>query len=274
MLSRTESAPRLFVIPAGQDLLRGLMQWQLWGRLGWLDVKRRYRRTVIGPFWSSISLAIYVGALGAVGAGLWHQNLHVYLPFLTGGLIAWMLISTMVNEGCLLLISSAHLFRQIRFDYSILAYALIWRNFIVFLHHIVIFVIILLALAPDDLGLATLLVIPGILLVLLNGAWAALLSGVLCLRFRDVQPLIGNIVNVAMFVTPIFWPPNSLTGEEHLIFVDLNPFHHLVDVIRGPLLGEIPAAESYVWVVLIALAGWALTYLMFRRFRCRIPYWS
>jgi ABC-type polysaccharide/polyol phosphate export permease len=276
MLTRTQSdsLPKPLGITVEEDLFRGLMRWQLWGRLGWLDVKRRYRRTVIGPFWSSITLAIYVCALGAVGSGLWNQNLHHYLPFLVAGLITWMLISTVINEGCTLLIGSAPLFRQIGFDYSILAYALIWRNFIVFLHHFVVYSAIVLLLAPNVLGLTTLLAIPGVLLVLLNGLWVALLSGLLCLRFRDVQPLIANIVSVAMFITPIFWPPDSLEGTKHFIFVDLNPFFHVVDVVRMPLLGQIPAAESYLWVILIALTGWTATYLFFRRFRCRIAYWS
>jgi ABC-type polysaccharide/polyol phosphate export permease len=276
MLTRRESAtaPKLFVITAREDLLRGLTRWELWGRLGWLDVKRRYRRTVIGPFWSSISLTVYVSAVGAVGAGLWHENLHQYLPFLVAGFTTWMLISTLINEGCLLFISAAHLFRQIGFDYSILVYALVWRNFIVFLHHFVVYAVIVLLFAPEVLGFTTLLAIPGLFLVFLNGLWSVLLAGLLCLRFRDVQPLITNIVSVAMFVTPIFWPPDSLDGGKRFVFVDLNPFYHVVDVVRSPLLGNIPSQETYAAVVLITIAGWTLTYLLFRRFRSRISYWS
>jgi ABC-type polysaccharide/polyol phosphate export permease len=96
----------------------------------------------------------------------------------------------------------------------------------------------------------------------------------LCLRFRDVQPLVGNVVQVAMFVTPILWPPDSLEGSNRLIFVDLNPFHHVIEIVRTPLLGKIPSVESYGAVALITLAGWLLTYLFFHRFRHRIAYWS
>jgi ABC-type polysaccharide/polyol phosphate export permease len=246
----------------------------LWGRLGWLDVKRRYRRTVIGPFWSSISLAIYVFAVGMVGAGLWHQNLHEYLPFLVAGLITWTLVSTVINEGCLLFISSTHLFRQIGFDYSILGYSLVWRNLIVFLHHLVVYVVILVIFAPGSVDFSTVLAIPGMALVLMNALWVVLLVGVLCLRFRDIQPLVGNIVSVSMFITPIFWPPENLRGTEHLIFVDLNPFYHVISVVRAPLLGQVPSAANYAWVLGMTAGGWALTYLFLRRFRSRIAYWS
>src|ERR1700692_2985102 len=45
-------------LTAAEDLIGGLSKAYLWGRLGWLDVKRRYRRALLGPFWTSISLAI------------------------------------------------------------------------------------------------------------------------------------------------------------------------------------------------------------------------
>ena len=114
---------------ATEDLLRGFSKRELWGRLGWLDVKRRYRRTTIGPFWTSITLAIYVVSVGTVGAALWHQDIYEYLPFLVSGMIVWTLVSSIIVESCNLLIAGQPLFRSIRFDYSILAYALVWRNF-------------------------------------------------------------------------------------------------------------------------------------------------
>jgi homopolymeric O-antigen transport system permease protein len=276
MLTRTEpvSAPQPLIITAEQDLVQGLANWQLWGRLGWFDVKRRYRRTMIGPFWSAISVAIYSCALGLVGAGLWHQNLHDYLPFLVAGLIVWMLVSTIINESCVLFVNTAHLSRQIRFDYSLLAYALLWRNLIVFLHHFVVYALIVLLFARNVVGAVTLLMIPGLLLVLANGIWVVILLGLLCLRFRDLQQVIINLVSVSMFVTPIFWPPDSLVGARRALFVDLNPFFHIIDVVRAPLLGHVPALETYLWVLAMAVVGWSLMFLLFRRFRRRVAYWS
>src|SRR5713101_2492019 len=119
-------------IGAWQDLFQGLIKWDLWGRLGFLEVRRRYRRTIIGPFWSAITLGIFVAGMGAVGTGLWHQDIAVYLPYLTTGMLVWSMISNMITEACNLFIGGSHLLRQVRFEYSILAYALIWRNLIFF----------------------------------------------------------------------------------------------------------------------------------------------
>lgn len=277
-MTSTPNAPRESLrslgLSAGRDIIGGLRKIELWGRLGWLDVKRRYRRTLLGPFWTSISLAMYVGAVGVVGAGLWHQDLKEYLPFLISGMVAWLLVSTIITDACSLLVSGHALFRNVTFEYSILAYALVWRNLIVFFHNLVIYALIVGILKPQAIGVTALLAIPGIMLIAVNGAWIALLCGMFCLRFRDVTQLITSIIQISMLITPIFWPPESLVGKRKLIFVDTNPLFHMIDIVRAPLLGKLPETTSYVVVALITVSGWYLTYVVMQHFRRRIAYWS
>jgi ABC-type polysaccharide/polyol phosphate export permease len=268
------SGLRALTSTAWADLSGGLSKSELWGRLGWLDVKRRYRRTLLGPFWTSISLAVYVISVGLLGAGLWRQNIHDYLPFLVSGMIVWMLVSTVIGDSCGLLIMGHSLFRSIRFEFSIFAYALVWRNFIVFLHNLVVYVLIAVPLKPDLVGWPVLLAVPGIFFVLINGVWLSLLIGMVCLRFRDVQPLVITALQISMLITPLFWPPESLSGSDRAIFVDINPIYHLLEVVRAPLLGNVPSQTSYLAVVLMATVGWLVTYFAFERFRSRITYWS
>ncbi|HVZ18021.1 MAG TPA: ABC transporter permease, partial [Terriglobales bacterium] len=257
-----------------QDLIQGLAKWKLWGRLGFLEVKRRYRRTIIGPFWSALTLGIFIATMGTVGIGLWKQSAATYLPYLTTGMLAWLMISTMLTEAGILFITGGHLFRQVRFDYSILAYALVWRNLIAFLHNLIIYIVVVVIFAPHLLKPTVLLVIPGLLFLMINGVWMALLVGMICLRFRDVQQLITSVIQISMLVTPIFWPDSMLTGTERLIFVDLNPLYHFVEIVRAPLIGRVPSLASYEMAVVVTLLGWTATYVIFRHFRKRIAFWS
>lgn len=252
----------------------GLRQWRLWGRLGWREVQRRYSRTVIGPFWSAISLGMFVLALGAVGTGLFSRGTYTYIPFLAAGMVVWVTVATIVNESCSLFISGASLFRQMRFNYSVLAYALVWRNFIVFAHNFLVFVVLYAVFSREMPSLNLLLAIPGMAILLINAAWVSFLLGLLCLRFRDIQQLVGTIVQISMFVTPIFWPPDRLSGLLRLIFVDLNPLFHLLDIVRSPLLSQVPALETYIACGIITVTGWSMTYAMFSYFRKRVAYWS
>jgi len=259
---------------AAGDLLHGLRRRELWGRLGWLDVKRRYRRATIGPFWNSITLAIYVLTVGIVGAAIWHQNIYDYLPFLVSGMIVWTLVSSIISESCTLFISGQSLFRNIRFDYSVLAYALVWRNFLVLLHNFAVYFLVVLVLKPSLLGFTALLAVPGLALVLLNGVWVSLLLGMICLRFRDVPPLVSSTMQIAMLITPLFWPADTLSGIKRFVFVELNPLYYVVDVVRDPLVGRVPDAIHYGVMLAMTIGGWWLTYAMFKRFRKRIAYWS
>lgn len=259
---------------AAGDLWHGLLRRELWGRLGWLDVRRRYKRTTIGPFWNSITLAVYVLSVGTVGAAIWHQNIYDYLPFLVSGMIVWTLVSTIIIESCNVFIAGQSLFRNIRFEYSILAYALVWRNSLVLLHNFVIYFLVVLVLKPSLFSTTALLALPGLALVLLNGIWLSLLFGIVCLRFRDVPPVVSSALQIAMLITPLFWPADTLTGIKRIVFVEINPLYHVLDVVRAPLIGHVPEAISYCVVIAMTIVGWLLAYAVFNRFRKRIAYWS
>jgi len=277
-ISNTSDEPvkrlRSLSTSAWQDLVGGALRSDLWGRIGWLDVKRRYRRTMIGPFWSSITLAVYTLSVGIVGAGLWNQDINEYLPYLISGMIVWTLVSTIIIEACTLFIAGHSLFRNVRFEYSILAYALVWRNFILFLHNCLIYALVVLVLHRSLLSPMLLVAIPGLILVLVNGVWIALLAGLFCLRFRDVQPVIQTAIQIWMLITPIFWIADRLSGMSFLIFVRFNPVYRLIDIVRAPLLGSVPTLATYEAVLAITVVGWGMTYFMFQSFRRRIAYWS
>lgn len=270
----SDDTVRPHIMGAWEDLVGGLRKYDLWGRLGWLEIKRRYRRTMMGPFWACITLLIFVMVIGSVGSGLLSRQTADYLPFLVAGMIVWVMLQSTLMESVNVFVAGSGLIRQMNFEYSILVYALVWRNLIVFAHNLLVYLLILLIFAPGKLGFANLLAIPGLIVMAVNCAWISALLGMLSMRFRDLQQLVVSIVQVAMFVTPLFWSPENLGGMRRFFFVDLNPLYHLLTIVRDPLLGgKLPPVGSCLAVVLITVAGWTLTYVMFARFRKRIAYW-
>jgi ABC-type polysaccharide/polyol phosphate export permease len=161
-----------------------------------------------------------------------------------------------------------------RINYSVLAYALVWRNLLAFLHNFAVYLVVMLVLAPSTIGWPLLLAVPGLALIAVNGVWLALLLGMTCLRFRDLQQLTTNVVQIAIFVTPIFWPADVLQQTRRTVFVTFNPLYHVIEVVRLPLTGRVPTVQNYVAVLIIAAIGWAVTYTTFGRYRSRIAYWS
>jgi homopolymeric O-antigen transport system permease protein len=256
---------------AWTDVSGGLRRWPIWGRLGWQEVKRRYRRTVLGPFWATLSLGMFLGGMAFIWAPLFHTSVTSYLPFLTTGMVTWAFASSLINEGTMTYVAGIGLITQLSFPYSVLNFIIIWRNIIVLLHNFLI-VVLVIAVLRVPVTWNMLLVIPGILIVAVNGAWMTIVLGILGLRYRDIPPLVGNLVQIMLFVTPVFWVPSQL-GPDAQKFIDLNYIYHLVEVMRAPMLGTAPSFLSYEITIVGALLGWLFAFDLFARFRRRIPYW-
>lgn len=253
------------------DILAGIRAVDIWGRLGWRETKRRYRRTIFGPFWTTVGLALFVTSLGFVWANLWHRDPRAYLPYLTSGMLCWVMFSSICMDGCVTFIVAEKLLRQLRISYTLLACANVWRTAVLFFHNLSIFVLVCIyaGVWPDW---AMLLVIPGFALFCLNAVWITMLLGSLCARFRDVQQLCGTLLQISLFLTPIFWSPDQLTGRTAML-VQFNPMYHLIAVVRDPMQGKAPELTHWLVVVLIAVCGWTLIFQMLTKFRPRIVYW-
>ena len=252
------------------DIVLGLVNWRIWGRLGWQEIRRRYRRTVLGPFWFTFSLGIFVGGMGLVWAPLFRMQTRDYLPFVTTGMICWTFVATIINDGCTTYTQAEGLIKQLNFPLSVLNWMMVWRNIIVLFHNLIVAVIVLAVLAIPPTW-ATLLFFPGIALVAINGIWMSMLLGMVSARFRDLPQLVGNLVQVMMFVTPVFWSSSQLGARASL--VDYNVLFHIINVVRTPLMGEVPSLLSYEVDLATAILGWGVTLFLYARFRRRIAYW-
>ena len=252
------------------DIIEGAHALHLWRMLGWQDVRQRYRRSKLGPFWLTISMGILVGSLGVLYAVLFKIEVANYLPFVAAGFVVWGLISSLINDSCAAFIGAGIVIKQVELPLSVHVYRVVWRNFIIFAHNAVIFVVVavLFSIWP---GWAGLLVLPGLAILCLNGIWIGLLLGLVSARFRDVPQIVASVVQVAFFLTPIIWKPELL--PDRALVLDLNPFFHIVELVRAPLLGHAPGLASWLATLGITLGGWLMTLVMYRRYRWRIAYW-
>lgn len=256
---------------AVRDLIEGAKQHEIWSRLGWVEIQRRYRRTAIGPFWTTISVGMFIFALGYLWANLWGVPSNDFLPYLTCGMVAWSLIGGLITEGCATFVGSQSLLLSVRIPLTVLALTVVWRNFIVLLHNLVL-VLIVLVVFQSDVNLKMMLFFPALLLVFFNGLWVATLLGGVCCRFRDVQQLIVSLLGIMMFCTPVLWSVDRLPPEAHF-WIQFNVFFHFVEIMRAPLLGKAPALLSWGVVFAWGVFGWTITLMFMSRFRRRIPFW-
>ncbi len=263
---------------AGVDLYEGAALWRLCLTLGWLDIKLRYRGSALGPFWLTLSTGIMVGAMGFLYSTLFRIELHDYLPFLALSLVLWSFITGLVNEASTCFVQVEGIIRSVRLPYTLHAARAIIRNFLVLAHNIPVILVVFAIFNVWPSFLTALLILPALVLWAFDSLALMLIFGMVGARFRDMPPIIASIMQIAFFLSPIIWRPDLLAGKQisGILATDLlpfNPFFVLMEIVRGPLLGQIPSAA--IWgaalihsLVLCAAAGW-----LFVRARNRIAYW-
>jgi lipopolysaccharide transport system permease protein len=253
-----------------QDLRKGLFQHRVWMHLGWIEVKRRYRRSIIGPWWISLSMLIFIIMMGIVFSRLFRQRLDEYIPFFTAGFLFWSFISSSVIEAAEIFRSSGGYIKQINLPYSIYVFKHLVRQVICLLHHLVIYLLVCVFFKLNP-GFTVLLVFPGFLLLVINIYWICFLVAMICARFGDMVPIITSCVQIAFFVTPISWMPKLL--DQNPCILKYNPLVYLLEIVRSPLLGEFPSAMSWTMNIGIALVGCVSSLIIFSVARSRIAFW-
>ncbi len=266
----TEKSSQWFYKEALLDLSFGLKMYPLWGRLGWKDVLNRYQRSLLGPLWLTISMGVLIGALGFLYSSLFKMDVSTYLPFLTVGFIIWQLISGILLDGCNAFISAEGIIKQIKLPVSLHIYRLLWKNVLTLAHNSIV-IIGVMYIFEVNLNLNSLLFIAGFTLLVLNGLWCALLLGLLCARFRDLNPTVSSLIQLSFFVTPIIWDASLIPDRQFILLY--NPFYHFLEVIRGPLLGNNVAMETWIIVTGITMLGWCIIIPVFAKMKHRLVYW-
>lgn len=253
-----------------RDLWDGLLRYDLWTTFAVHEIRQRFRRSLLGPFWLTASMGVFVAALGLISSTLFKGDMHDLLPYIAVGVIFWGFITGCILEGANAFISREGYIRNVPLPLSVHLYQVIMRNVIILGFNMVIYVLvaIIFQLAPFWNILWLVVSAP---LFLLNVTCMALVAGILSTRFRDIPPVISSVLQIVFFVTPVFWSDLTMPNRPH--FVTFNPFYHLLAIVREPLLGHPPPLESMLVSIGLAIVGCAVTAWLYRRAQPRLPYW-
>jgi lipopolysaccharide transport system permease protein len=255
---------------AVDDLASGLRRWRLAWALARLDIRNRYRGSVLGPFWMTASTAVMVCGIGLVYSTLFKMSLVEYMPWLAVSLLVWTTINQTVVDSCQSFVGAEGVIRQMPLPYTLHVLRFVIRNAIVAAHSLPLIAVVL-ALTGAIPGPEALLAIPGLALIAVNACAVGLFLGMICARFRDIPQIVTNIMQLAFFLSPVLWKPQLLGAGA--AWLPLNPFFALMETVRGPLVEG--GAPAIIWVAALAYTALscALAMIFFVRFRGRIAFW-
>jgi len=237
-----------------------------------LSVRKRYHRSVLGPFWMTISTGIMIFLMSTIYSRIMGSDFDHYLQYLSLGLILWIFISAFITEVCMVYIDSESIIKDVYLPYSSYILKALLSNLVVFLHNLLIIFIVLVFFEANLTFVNILTAVSGFVLVLINLFFIGLLLANICVRFRDFPPIIGTLIQISFFVTPILWERSKLDGVAGHV-ASMNPLYNLIQLFRKPLLGESISVQEFCIAILftVILAGFSL--LFFSKYRNRISYW-
>jgi ABC-type polysaccharide/polyol phosphate export permease len=218
--------------------------------LGGLDLKIRYRRSILGPIWISISYLVTVCFLSIVWTKVFNQNIKNFIWYFSIGLLVWNYIVNVISSSYMLFTDTAGILLNYNIDKDVIITRNIVRELYVFIHALVVLILIFFYAEPNIHSKDIVLSFLGFVLVTVILFNLSYLISILVLRYRDLKEVFATSINLLYYVTPILWPIESLKGSEYIYLY--NPFYHIVNVIRAPLMnaGEF-WLESFVICFLI-----------------------
>lgn len=243
-----------------RELWESFAASRLWLALAMNDIRGRYRGSLLGPFWITLTTSAFVGGIGLLYAGIMRVSLQEYLPYLATGVVIWNLIASALTEAGDTFVIASGILKQTAVSPLVFVWRTIVRVLVNFGHEALVIIVVLALFGY--VGRTRYLELPlGFLLVVLNLSWLVCLIAVYAARFRDIPQVVRAAVQLVFFVSPVIWLPGS--SRTAAAVVGWNPVYYMLDVTRSPLLGHAPQPNSFVVLTLFALAGWLTTFLVY-----------
>ncbi|WP_456621178.1 MULTISPECIES: glycosyltransferase [unclassified Bradyrhizobium] len=220
--------------------------------LAWSDMRHRYVRSLLGPFWMSLQMAIVVAVLGSVIGQMSNASILARLPMLALSMTAWTFLNSVVLDATTALQNSASLIRDRALPPVIFLLQCTFRQALFALHNACVPLVLWLLLSPHDL-FGAVAALPGLLLFVACTFALSLVLGAMATRYRDLKPIIESTLMLAFLASPVIWSSEMINHRSTVM--RLNPLTHLFAVWREPLAGGHvdPASLAYVLVALALL---------------------
>ena len=253
-----------------KDIYLGLMAYRLWAYLGWRDFLASTHRTVLGSVWVIVTYLFKVVSLGYIYSRVLNDDLEKMLAYIAAGLALWDFISTILGGGVSVFLSQATLIKERADPLSSIALRNLVKTFLQFGYRLAGFAIVV-ALLGMPLRWAHLLVVPGLMVYMVAAFPLLLALGSLGARFRDLGEVAQPLTLLLFLVSPVLWHSGHLGNASWVS--EFNPVAHFLEIVRAPMMGQVPSSLSAGWVLASIILAWGAGLIVFSRVRNRVVFW-
>lgn len=256
-----------------RHLIQSLRHPEFWAYSSWLDIVTKYRRTRLGLIWIVVPVAAFVGAIGSVYSTIMGHDPSFYIPYLAVGYVVWRFVVQCTNESASILRSHKSFIMDGRTRLTDFILRSVAKAFFYFVCTVMV-VVASLAWSPEMHWPRVMTLVLTFPIVVLNMAWWSTCVALIGSRHPDTSEMINTALRFGMLLTPILWVGDRFEpGTAFWWAVHVNPAYHLINFVRGPILGEGFGSITVVYLAAMTLVGWLLAAILYRRYARFVPLW-
>jgi len=256
---------------ASSDVFESLKRIRLAFWLGFRETILPYRMAKIGPLWMTLSTGLWTLAICFLLGPTIGRGEPGYYVYVSVGMALYSTFQIFISDGSTTFVRSASLILNVPNPFFIYVIRIAAKAAI---QIIVVCPIVVIAMfvAGQSITPAILYALPGLVLCSAFGIGVTLLLGSFAVRYRDLVFAVQALMRLLLFVTPIFWIVAERSGPRVLVAY-VNPLYHLIEVVREPVLGQVPDPVHWFFAGLSAVLALLLGFLTFAWYRGRMAIW-
>ncbi len=185
------------------------------------DLRGRYKGSALGFLWTFLNPLLQLIVYTIVFSELFPTNIEKFYIFLFIGLVPWLFFNTSLVGGATSIVSQENLIKKIYFPREVLPVSYVTSAFV---NMLLTFVVIFAVLIISGYGIRfqILWALPVVMFVeYILALGIAMLTSALTVYFRDLEYVLGIIVMLWMYLTPILYEVETIPEKyRHLIFIN------------------------------------------------------
>ncbi|ESW65299.1 hypothetical protein X760_24530 [Mesorhizobium sp. LSHC422A00] len=249
------------------DIGRAMRLHRVWIALAHEDIGDQHRRTTLGPLWLLVNYVAFVGTFVFVfqPAG---KDAAGYSAYVAIGLLVWFYLMEIISLSVSLFQREESFIEGTTLPLFVYVMRLALQS-IIRAGYAIVGCVVILVLSGSALNVAWLWSLAGLLMILLASPAVITVFAFLGAFFPDSEFIVGNMMRVGMFFTPVFWVYNGQGGIQNYAY-HWNPFAYFLEIVRVPIIsGEMPV-QAFAVTGSISLGMWAVALLLLGRYRRQV----
>ena len=251
------------------DISKAMRLHRVWIALAHEDIGDQHRRTTLGPLWMLVNYFAFVGTFVFVFVTK-DAGDPSYIAYVAIGMLVWFYLNETISVSVSLFQREASFIQGTTLPLFVYVMRLTMQCIIRAGYSMAGCVLILL-LAGYGINTNWLLSLLGLLLIILATPALVTLFAFLGAFFPDSEFIVGNMMRVGMFFTPVFWVYGGQEGVQKYAY-HWNPFTYFLEGVREPITAGIFPTHALMVTGYVCLGVWALALLLLGRYRKRIVF--